>query len=451
MKAARFANVVLAVVAIASAAALAFVVLRIGVHSPRDRWLCAISGMGVVGALAAFWLAPARRVNLAVGIASLAFTLYALEGMLHLFLPSLDPERRAAAALGREYDGRSFAEVIRTLEKRGVRATENVVPAGLVAGSERLPRGESGRSGLFPLGGISRSTVVFCNESGSYEMYRSDEHGFHNPPGVWNRDSIAIAAVGDSFTQGYCVPSDQNAVALLRERWPGTLNLGMSANGPLLTLATLREYLPVIRPRVVLWMYFEGNDLGDLQREKTSEYLLQYVDTAFRQGLLGRQPEIDSALTERIRDHASATELVTSRIAKARRFLTLHHVRAMAGLTRNPVNEQETPYDPLLGELLAQAKTTVEEWGGRLYLVYLPGWERYHGVKEYNGRTTREPVLQAARRAGVDVVDLHPAFAAHPDPSQLFARQEIMPAHYGPAGYRLVADSVARTLVRDGL
>ena len=82
--------------------------------------------------------------------------------------------------------------------------------------------------------------TVLCNESGDYVTYHSDQHGFHNPKEVWQSSRVEIAAVGDSFVQGYCVPSDQNFVSLIRNRHPATLNLGMAGEAPLLMLATMQ-------------------------------------------------------------------------------------------------------------------------------------------------------------------------------------------------------------------
>ena len=68
-------------------------------------------------------------------------------------------------------------------------------------------------------------------------------------------------AVGDSFTHGACVPSEDNFVGVIRADHPATANLGMDSNGPLLMLASLKEYALRFRPKTVLWFYFEGNDL----------------------------------------------------------------------------------------------------------------------------------------------------------------------------------------------
>src|SRR5207247_577135 len=93
------------------------------------------------------------------------------------------------------------------------------------------------------------------------------------------------------------VPSEKNFVALIRNRYPATLNLGETGNGPLTELATLKEYLPGLKPKIVLWCYFEGNDLADLKGEHANALLMSYLNGNYSQGLLREQANIDQALT----------------------------------------------------------------------------------------------------------------------------------------------------------
>ena len=81
---------------------------------------------------------------------------------------------------------------------------------------------------VLPLAGMSNIATVLCNESGRYVIFDSDQYGFHNPNEIWDSRQFDIAAVGDSYTQGYCVPSDKNFVALVRQHYPSTLNLGVA-------------------------------------------------------------------------------------------------------------------------------------------------------------------------------------------------------------------------------
>ena len=47
-------------------------------------------------------------------------------------------------------------------------------------------------------------------------------------------------------------------MGIIQRAHPLALNLGMVNNGPLAALATLKEYVPPLKPAIVLWFYFEG-------------------------------------------------------------------------------------------------------------------------------------------------------------------------------------------------
>ena len=131
---------------------------------------------------------------------------------------------------------------------------------------------------------------------------------FINSKGIWQSEHIDIAAVGNSLTLGYRVPSGKNFVVLIRRRYPATLNLGMPGKGPLQVLATLKEYALPLKPKLVLWFYSEGNSLPELQYEKQSRILMRYLGGDFTQGLLARQSDIDQALTGKV-DRQSTLEI----------------------------------------------------------------------------------------------------------------------------------------------
>src|SRR5262249_23529041 len=128
---------------------------------------------------------------------------------------------------------------------------------------------------FLPLAGIASKIVVLCNENGEWLKFRSDIHGFNNPGNAWEQQPVDIATLRDSFVQGYCV--ENNFVRLIREQHHATLNLGVEGDGPLLSLATLKEYASVVRPRIVLWFFYEGNDLSDLTAERKSPLLRRYL------------------------------------------------------------------------------------------------------------------------------------------------------------------------------
>ena len=52
---------------------------------------------------------------------------------------------------------------------------------------------------------------------------------------------------------------DENISAVLRKSGFNIVNIGKAGNGPLLELATLKEYGKPLKPQIVLWQ-FHDND-----------------------------------------------------------------------------------------------------------------------------------------------------------------------------------------------
>ena len=76
-----------------------------------------------------------------------------------------------------------------------------------------------------------------------YSIYKSDRYGFNNPDFVWNDNMVSWLLVGDSFVQGSCVDQDKNFASQFRLMTSqNSISLGMADNGPLLELATFKEY-----------------------------------------------------------------------------------------------------------------------------------------------------------------------------------------------------------------
>ena len=132
---------------------------------------------------------------------------------------------------------------------------------------------------------IPDASIVMCNETGRYVMYRSDRYGFNAPDSQWEIPP-EVALVGDSFVEGWCVEPQDSFAGLVRRAIPATLNVGYSGHGPLADLGTVREYVEPRRPRHVVWFFYEGNDLSiDLPREVGSDILRKELEPDFTQHL----------------------------------------------------------------------------------------------------------------------------------------------------------------------
>jgi hypothetical protein len=427
--------------------------------------------------IAAFKLPARLKIAVTLTIWSVVVAAYCVESVagIWLNLPSVQRNhiRRqlsdAAFARGVEFDTRTKSQVVEQLRQRGVDAVPSVFPQGLLKdngdGTARSAVTIDGEEFL-PLAGISKKLTIVCNEGGQFLTYVSDEHGFHNPPGMWGKAPVDVIVVGDSFGQGWCVPSDQNFVAAIRHHYPSTLSLAIEDSGPLETFATLQEYGPVLRPKMILWCFFEGNDLGDLIRGTRTPLLLRYLREGFSQRLYERQGDIDWALMSHLAEFqesgwpTSRRQEIAAVFSNPRNLWTyidrtvrLSTLRSRLGLIRGKAEtpnvssadrrRQITELINLLQEILVEARNAASAWGGQLHFVYLPSRDPYD-PQGAGSHADRDRVLGAAKAAGLPIVDLHPAFMSVNDPLELFPFR--VGYHYTREGHALVGETITRYL-----
>jgi hypothetical protein len=356
----------------------------------------------------------------------------------------------AADKLGQAFDQRSKREVVAALRASGVPAIPAFHPEYFYLKGLSL---RIGGTDVVPLGGVAECPTVFCNESGQYLVYDSDEHGFNNPKGLYVPGKVDIAVVGDSFTQGACVCTNKNLVSYLRERHAATLNLGNAGDGPLCELATLAEYGQPLRPRTVIWCYYEGNDLLDLSREKKSVLLHYLEDPKYSAGLMSRQVDIDRELRRiidaELANPPSRAEDVPADSQGAgltvSSLLTLGRLRGgVAGLLQatNPAAFPQSGEIPLLRQVLQAAQARTESAGGRFYFVYLPAYERY-GTRGYSDKPYA-CVKALVAELGLPFIDVRRVFDRQGDAVGLFPLR--IWGHYTEAGYQLAAETILQNL-----
>ena len=305
-----------------------------------------------------------RKVNFALVVFSVGIMTYVAEIALVLVSSAsmnLD-ERRAEAAQQRgiEFDTRTKFQVIMDLRHEGVEAYPEHRAVFLDSHGEGMVN-----ENMYVLGTLAQKVIVHCNESGAYTVFQSDEHGFNNSIGLYEKQRLDALLLGDSFAEGSCVKPGEDIAGQLRKRGKLVINVATSGNGPLIELATLQEYAHVLKPEKVLWLYYEGNDLQDLAQEEKSSFLLQYLEDDFTQDLVRRQPEINQKLEYHIEN------LLRKELARQAqgwlndfslaRILRLYESRKL--LRRIFETSEEAPIGRFM-EVLTEAKARVALWGG---------------------------------------------------------------------------------------
>jgi lysophospholipase L1-like esterase len=387
-----------------------------------------------------FWAIVLRlrediRANIVTLVITLILGLYLVEvGLILLGLEQRQPSDRVdvierAAELGVKYDERTKIQVIEELIADGIDA----VPANRIS-DVMWPD-------FLPLSGISNKTTVDENESGRRMIYLSDRYGFNNPDSEWNSNKTEWLLLGDSFIEGVAVQLGEDIAGQIRViTEESSINLGRSGNGPLMNLAGLKEYAEVIKPKKVLWFYFDANDMEDLQNRKNNPILMKYLEDEFSQHLINRQKEIDERLTK----YLAAEYVNKEKVQTQSKTLLTKTSWIRLGAIRNVLAfDSEVDIDYVLfTKILNEAKARIRSWGGEIYFVYLPGYGRYtEEVISHDRYQKKSEVIGLIKELNIPIIDIHEeVFADHPDPLALFPLR--LSGHYNADGYSKVAKAI---------
>ena len=324
---------------------------------------------------------------------------------------------------GKEYDIRTRYEVYSDLKKNNPNIQVSFHTSKVLTET----------NSIFPFAGISNSKTIFCNENGYYSIYESDRYGFNNPDKEWDQKNFEFLLVGDSHTHGACVNRPDDIASVLRTLTnKSALNLGYSGWGPLIKYAILREYL-IPNVNNILWIYFEGNDLNDLQNELGSDLLKKYLENFdFSQNLKNRQKEIDNFAIETISQIKEKN--INFNIIK---FLKIANVRR--DITNYFVKEKKRPL-PIseFRKILLLTKKLAEKNSSNLYFVYLPEYARYKSNYDNSNYVMIKNIINDL---DIPFIDIHKkVFQKEENPLNLFPFE--MFGHFSEEGYKKITEVI---------
>jgi hypothetical protein len=390
-----------------------------------------------------FWLIVSRlkyelKENILILSISIISSLYLIEIVLHLNSPRNYDYKREILAHNANivFDTRSKFQVYRDLKEEGIDAIPSVQPSSFI-----------GNNDIMPLGGVANKTTVFCNESGEMSIFMSDRYGFNNPDEQWD-NNIELVILGDSFAQGACVNSGQDIASILRnETGASIINLGSEGNGPLIELATLKEYGELLKPESVIWMYYEGNDLdGNLENELSSDLLRKYLNQKFSQNLVDKQSTLDIMINNQVKKNESKVLLERDRNISnwSSRWFRLYNIRSLLNLDDYVESELKITSD--FKNVLDTANLSVQEWGGKLYFVYLPSFNRYYSeIENHDEYRKKAEVISIVNELHIPVFDVHSeVFMKRLDPLSLFPFK--IQGHYTAEAYAIIAKLISSKL-----
>ncbi len=394
--------------------------------------------------LVTLFLSPAKKKNFIIIFASAVIGLYFAEFTVEKFSPHYvknaasvaDARIQAAKKMGIPFDERSVKELFAELGSKDI--WPFFAPVYLLENGITLKK-DNEQKLIYPLSTLAHKKTILCNESGTYAIVEADEFGFNNPLGLHDKQNIDIALIGDSLAYGSCVEAKHNVAGLLRQAgFSSVINYGMGSSGPMQELAILKEYVKAKKPKVVFWL-FADDDVLDIQREKTFSILNEYVNKPyFQQDLKNWQAQIDKTVQQSIVNEKTQIQSQSPQSALTD-IVKLRMLRTKLGINR----QKEDDLLAIFEKVMQNANQEVSAWGGQLYFVYLPLWQRYayHKNDQFN---YRKDVLAIINKLNIPVVDMHPIFSQAQDPLDYFPLR--VAGHYTQEGYGKVGDELKQVL-----
>ena len=380
----------------------------------------------------AFFINQKLKEYLIILSLSIVTSLYLFEGYL-IFITQHSKiigqtlkEQLYEKQTGNKWDRRSKLEIYKDLKKVNNEIVIKVSPHNYI----------SNKYSILPLSSISNSKTIYCNENGYYSIDLIDRYGFNNPDTEWDKKEIEYLFIGDSYTHGACVNRPNDIGSVLRSiSNKSVLNLGQPGNGPLMQYATLREYLNS-NVKKVIWVYYEGNDLKDLEYEKKKNILTNYLkDVNFTQNLKSKQNEINYLAINLIKEKEKKRENGNDEEKEKFKYKLLKFIQILN--TRQLILPEPAP-PPELKKILQLTKELIEKNNLKLYFVYLP---KYHRYKLNYDNTNYNLIKVIVTELNIPFIDMHnEVFKKEQNPLKLFPFE--MFGHYNIEGYKKVAETI---------
>jgi hypothetical protein len=276
---------------------------------------------------------------------------------------------------------------------------------------------------------------------------RFDGNGFRN---TRDYQQAEICVLGDSFVEGAFVSEKELVTSQLADlRGTTVANLGQIGYGPQQQLIVLRRFALGLKPRAVVWMFFEGNDLKNIHfyNKTTAEW-----DTALSSfhRFLDRSFSRNAFLAfARVVGNPRPSGAPRSGLFKAQNGQTL---RLYFLYPMHPCTAQDEAALQETGKIIAEALRECAAGQIALLVVFVPTKFRVYAdrleIKPHHAIATwrrndmprrfRDVVLLHAPQAGF--LDLTPLMAEAAMRGEVLYHTED--SHWNAAGNRLAATAI---------
>ena len=319
-------------------------------------------------------------------------------------------------------------------------------PPSFLLGKKKLQKD------IFPLSGISDRLTIHCNESGYFSKYYSDRYGFNNKDNLWNK-KVELLLIGDSFAHGACVNYPDTFAGNFNLKH-NTLSLGYNGNGPIIELGTIKEYINLINPKKVIWIYTEVNDMQNMIAEFNHPLLKRYLtEKKFFQNLPKKQNLINDIQNNKIIEefenfNKKKKKLLDFNNYKLKDVLYLKNLKNLVRYNlKIDFSNKEIITEKMLSlfnEIINEANRVVKDNNAELFFVIMPA---YPGVNKQESESlhNHQKIVDMVKKQKIKVISLQELlFEKSDDPKSFFPRR--VHGHLTEYGYKIASKIILENI-----
>ena len=294
------------------------------------------------------------------------------------------------------------------------------------------------------------------NEDGVRELIVNDNFGFKNFQNVYKK-KINLMLVGDSFTEGVPYGNNEAISEFINKKSDiNSINYGISGAGPLMALGVIREYGQNFQPNKIYYLYYEGNDLLDLENEKKT-FLINYLNKNFSQNLYNSHEKIleflsgydeifyktlPSLIEEEENKDNTIYKDTSSKIfiEKIKDFIELQNLKEILPKDLLFVKNTKVDYE-LFEKTIKQMNSETKKWDGNFAILYLPTWSRYNKNFSLTDFLLKKKIIDIAKKNNIEIIDLDNLFKLKKmDNNKLFTLKIY--SHYNSDTYNEISNQI---------
>ncbi len=390
--------------------------------------------------------------------------IYSLEILIFLFIPSEQKNmvdiKNTRVKIAKEnkidFDLRSSEQVYVEFKNKGTNIKPGFINAKHFSNLETYKEAKKNKQ-IIPFRGPINSLTISCAENLQYKLIKNDRYGFKNNNDIYQK-KIQNILLGDSYAEGLCEDTENDIAGHLNKEKSYTVNFGVTGTGPLISLGILREFGMFLKPKNIIYLYFEGNDLDELNFEKSNPILMKYLDDKFNQNYLERYSEIklflsnveketEKMIFEKSKNFVQETKKSNLKIIQAhlKDILEINNLKNI--FKYKILNKQHDNYDlELLYKIVERMDRDVKKWNGNYYFVYVPTWSRYFTkYTKYDAKIDlKDEIIKNLNLKNINTLDLTNFFDNSDSIKQYYPLGYL--GHYNSKGYNKIADIIKKRL-----